>query len=389
MVEAAPQARPGSRLAVLDGYRAVAILLVLGFHYGVRWAPPWSKDVYLPYHGLFAHLWPLKYGRSHACFFFILSGFVILLTLERCSNLVDFWRKRLARLWPALILCAGLTTLALALWGPAEWRKDPLSFLLSILMTDPDLFQKLVPNIDVDWIDGAYWTLAAEARFYIWVGLIFLLPRRVFLPAWLGLQLLSACLAPPAMDAVKALVPARMVLMPDYMPYFTLGICLFEIFRSGRWSGLPVYGALFGVLMIGLNAAGWSSFAFEDPKGRLVVNAFWIGMSVLFVLKSPLVRPLAWAPLAKLGEASYALFLLHEAAGISLMGMLDRLGVHPLVNLALVVAGMIGMSLLIHRFVEEPARKLILGWTNGLVAQVSRRAPWLNYPRPLTQPRAV
>ncbi len=284
------------------------------------------------------------------------------------------------------MLCAAITTVTLALWGPKEWRTDPISFVLSILLTDPDLVQKWVPGIDVDWVDGAYWTLAVEARFYLWAGFLFLLPRRVFLPAWLGLQLCSAVIAAPAFDAIKALEPARMVLMPDYVPYFTLGICLFEINRTGRWSGLPLFGALFGAVMIAVNAGGWSRFAFEDPAGRLAVNAFWVLMSLLFVAKSPLLRPFAWGPLAKLGEASYALFLLHEAAGISIMGVLDRLGVNPFVNLALVAAGMIGASLLIHRLVEEPARKALLGWTNGLVARLSRRAPWLNYPRPLTQP---
>lgn len=387
MVELAPAARPSSRLAVLDGFRAVAILLVIGFHYGVRWAPPWTRDAsWLPYGEMFTGVWILKYGRSHACFFFLLSGFVILLTLERCSGVADFWRKRLARLWPGLIVCASLTTLALLTWGPRQWLKDPVSFILSVLMIDPEVLQPHFPHTDLGWIDGAYWTLAVEARFYLLVSVVFLLPRKAFLPAWLGLQAASFALAWPPLAGEGAL---HMLLMPIYLPYFTLGICLFEIWRSRRWAGLPLWGALAAAAMIGVNALWWTNFPHEDPLGRFAVNAGWIALFALFVSGSPLVRPLAFGPLARLGEASYALFLLHEAAGMALTFALQRLGLPPLLNLATVVTVMIAVSLVIYHFVEQPARLALLSAFKPLVDWISVRAPWLGYAPRLTQPQSV
>ena len=380
---------PASRIGVLDGFRTMAIFLVVGFHYGVRWTQPMSGNLY-PHGDRFAGSLVLQYGWAAVELFFMMSGFVILLTLERCDSLPDFLRKRVARLWPALVLCAAITTLTLGAFGPREWLRDPLSFALSILFIDPEVFQPLVHNRDIGWIDGAYWTLAVEMRFYLLAGAVFLAGRRRFLAAWLGLQLVSFLIGSPWLAGVPQLYWPRTVLMPVYLPYFTLGICFFEVFRAKAWRLLPTAGVLAATGMILINAGLWGAF-----KGRgetvpvLIVNALWIGLFWLFVIDSPLVRPFALKPFARLGESSYSLFLLHEAAGIALMNALTALGSPPLATLAVVVVVMVGASMLIFRFVEEPAKDWLLSRSKGLSARASKRMPWLNYAPPLTQPQPV
>ncbi|UQG59064.1 acyltransferase family protein [Marinobacter sp. M3C] len=80
-----PNSSSGSRLGSLDALRGLAALGVVLFHY-------------LPYyHEMYAHgfaLWPwlnhgLSFGRYGVHLFFILSGFVIFMTLER--NAHDGW----------------------------------------------------------------------------------------------------------------------------------------------------------------------------------------------------------------------------------------------------------------------------------------------------------
>lgn len=381
--------QPASRIEVLDGFRAMAILLVVGFHYGVRWTAPWSTNLY-PYGDAFAGSFVLRYGWAAVELFFMMSGFVILLTLERCDSFLDFFRKRIARLWPALVLCATLTSVMLLAWGPAEWRKDPLSFLLSILFIDPDVFQPLVPGTDIGWIDGAYWTLAVEMRFYLLAGLVFLAGRERFLAAWLGLQVVSFLFGMPQINRSPELWLPRVLLMPVYLPYFTLGICFFEIFRSKAWRLLPSAGAALSVAMIAVNAGLWGAFAGKgDTVAVLAVNALWIGLFVLFVIGSPLLAPFAFRPLARIGESSYSLFLLHEAAGIALMNALAGLGLPPLVILAVVLVVMIGASMAIFHFVEEPSKTRLLAWSKGPAQALRRRAPWLAYGERLTEPKAV
>lgn len=368
-----------ARIDVLDGFRAIGVLLVMGFHYGPRWSHPWTSQHVLPYGDMLSGIVPFLYGRSHACMFFILSGFVILLTLERCTNVLDFFRKRVARLQPTLLLCATITTAMTYAFAPHEWIQGPVSFVLSVLMIDPHIVQPLLPHMKLGWVDGAYWTLAVEARFYILVAILFLLGKKAFLPVWLGLTVVAFLLGWPHIARLPELSWPRMILMPTYTPYFTIGICLFEVYRAKAWRLLPTIGFVGATAMVLVNALWWTRFAFEPAIGRAIVNACWITAFVLFAIESPLVRPLGWRPLTVLGGAGYSLFLLHEAAGAALMRPFDALGVWPPLILVISVLSMIALSLAIHRWFEEPARVWLLKASQGMVARVSVSAPWLNY----------
>ncbi|MEI9965313.1 MAG: hypothetical protein WDM92_12115 [Caulobacteraceae bacterium] len=61
------------------------------------------------------------------------------------------------------------------------------------------------------------------------------------------------------------------------------------------------------------------------------------------------------------------------------MRPLDAIGVPPVLILVIVVLAMIGLSLAIHKWFEEPSRRFILKATEGMVARVSVLAPWLDY----------
>lgn len=61
-----------------------------------------------------------------------------------------------------------------------------------------------------------------------------------------------------------------------------------------------------------------------------------------------------------LGLASFPLDVFHERVGIVAINLMSDLGVPALLNLPLVLAGAIGIALLINRFVEIPARRILL-----------------------------
>jgi peptidoglycan/LPS O-acetylase OafA/YrhL len=363
--QVAAKAEGGSRVAVLDGLRAVAILAVMAFHYGVRWTPPHSDTDLYPYHGFFGHL-PivtpvLNYGWAGVELFFVISGFVICMTLERCTTVWDFARRRLARLWPAMLVCAAIT-MAVAQFGPDQWRVGGFSFLSSILFIEPSLFGDWFGVDDLGWVDGVYWTLWIEVRFYIMAAILFALFRKRFLPALTALTVISFVAGVRMLEYPHRDV-AWLLLLPTFLPYFTFGAGLYRFNILRKLTFEAASAMLISTLII--FAQGWLSFDYPagGPIGFAVVNALILMAFILFALGSPLVRPFGWRPLAKLGEASYSLYLIHSVVGIVLIELLSKVIPWPLAIL-LVTAAMIALSLALFRWVEGPGKRLILRLTS-------------------------
>src|SRR3954466_2589137 len=106
------QRRARSRLAALDGLRLLAAFAVLSFHYtGIR-TPFWGA----PAHVVFPSLNQVtRYGYLGVELFFIISGFVILMTAYGRS-IESFSASRVARLFPAYWTAILLTFLLQQYW---------------------------------------------------------------------------------------------------------------------------------------------------------------------------------------------------------------------------------------------------------------------------------
>ena len=89
-----------NKILFLDGLRGIAILMVVIWHaYGSAYAE------YLPYGDQY-NVIPIRFFGFGVHLFFIISGFVILMTLERCSTLLDFALRRWLRLFPAMLVAS-------------------------------------------------------------------------------------------------------------------------------------------------------------------------------------------------------------------------------------------------------------------------------------------
>jgi peptidoglycan/LPS O-acetylase OafA/YrhL len=142
--------RPKNHLFALDGLRGIAILLVVGFHYFYINAAPFNRTDIYPYGNAFVE-WPVfQYGILGVPLFFIISGFVIALTLDGCSSPIEFAVRRFARLWPALIFWSIITFLVLSLSdAPFAVRMAPklVDFIPSWSLTPVVLWAKIFPDI--------------------------------------------------------------------------------------------------------------------------------------------------------------------------------------------------------------------------------------------------
>jgi peptidoglycan/LPS O-acetylase OafA/YrhL len=98
-----------ARLLELDGLRGLAALSVVLYHY-----------TYM-YNQFFGHrtkpLATFSRGMFGVDLFFIISGFVILMTVSRADNVLDFVVSRLSRIYPVYWVAIAFTFITLTISG--------------------------------------------------------------------------------------------------------------------------------------------------------------------------------------------------------------------------------------------------------------------------------
>ncbi|WP_209438848.1 acyltransferase family protein [Streptomyces durhamensis] len=355
----APASRPRSRLLALDGLRLVAALMVCLYHYTGRGGP-----VSASWHGSPDHLFPTLsraavYGNFGVQFFFVISGFVICMS-SWGRTLGDFFRSRVARLYPAywvaLVLVTG-ASLALPVVVHAV-RLD--EFLVNLTM--------LQQPMGATRVLGVCWTLWVEVRFYVLFALLVVLRgvtyRRVMLFACVWTTAAVLC-ASSRNDLLNQVV------MPEYAPFFVGGLALYLIHRFG--SDLLAWGIVAMSWLLAQSEATrglWGPHPHRDPYVVILIVTAAYGAVAAVALGW--TRWASWPWLVTAGALTYPFYLVHEHLGWFVIRVLHRgLGLPAWATLVTTVLGMLVLAWLIHRFVERPLGprlKRALKKTRGLPA---------------------
>jgi peptidoglycan/LPS O-acetylase OafA/YrhL len=330
-----------ARLQGLDSLRGMAALAVVLFHYTFGYTEVVGK--HMPGLDLIA-----TNGHFGIYLFFIISGFVIFMTLERSAKASDFSVSRFARLWPPYLVCAGLTSLLIV---ALNFNPDHLTVgdaLLNVLMMN-----KLLGNVS---IDPSYWTLTYEVLFYAGAAMIFfgLKIKRIEWAclAWLGLAFVAR-----VSTFNEHHQRVGVLLGVDFCHFFVLGMMIYLISqRRTDWLTWSTAILAFAMTLFG------PSF---NP-GAIMLWQFML-MTALFVLVVWLVaerkiRFLNIAPLLFLGEISYSLYLVHQIAGYWVIRQLEAVGWDPDHAIWVAVVCAILVATGVRKWVEVPAQKAIRGW---------------------------
>ena len=275
--------------------------------------------------------------------FFIISGFVILLTLERSPSVTEFAVARFARLYPAYWLSV-LVTAFYVLWVG--------KYGVTEVLVNATMLQTF---FGVTNITNPYWSLALELTFYVgMMGLAKLgLLRQldwlciVWLVAMAGVRL--AGLIQPAQD------PLLWVLfMPQFGAFFVAGMMLYR-FQSGRGTWLTGLALALAVLHALFGRDDWAHFSPALYSGVMLfcVALVWVAAS------GRMARIFTWPPLLALGHWSYSLYLLHcTVANLCVLAVV-ALGVPRLWSIAAALPISLAAAALSRRFVELPAQRWI------------------------------
>ncbi|MFF5182860.1 acyltransferase family protein [Streptomyces sp. NPDC000345] len=331
------------RLYALDGIRLLAALMVAVHHYaGTRrvnrpgnpvWDRPTSDIMPTVFH-------VAAYGWIGVEIFFVISGFVICMSCWGRTPR-QFFVSRVIRLYPAYWFAVLFTTGVLVAL-PGVWeRLRPRDVLLNLTM--------LQSGSGVRNVDGVYWTLWSELRFYllflvvVWMGLTY---RRVvlFCCVW-GT---AAMLAP-----VARLPLLELVADPEAAWYFIAGLALYLMHRFGQ--DLLLWGILAMAWLMGQRELGQRIDEVEHVgswRGALAV--FTVFLLVMLAVALGLTDRVRRRWLVTAGSLTYPLYLMHYAAGTAVISRLrDTMDARLL--LASLLAGFLVLSWAVHRFVERPA----------------------------------
>jgi peptidoglycan/LPS O-acetylase OafA/YrhL len=339
------------RIEYLDGIRGLAILLVLLYHAYARWPH------IVPFGDAYASVPLFAWGWLGVQLFFLVSGFVILMTLESCHGLKDFLYRRWIRLFPAMLLASLLLFLSAPLFPERPAGQPTLASLLpGLTFIDIKWFQ-FVLGWPQQPLEGAFWSLYVEFKFYVFAGLVyFWRGRNALLLALLAAHALSA-----ASIAAAEFFPGRYTLAAakacsalgfTHFGWFAAGALfwLYHKHRDARWFAAAV-------LMAALSAPFVRKLDLAPLLPALLVTAVF----ALALASAQMQALLRNRVLLFLGFVSYPLYLVHENLLVALTVKAGTLwpALPGLLLPLLPAGGVIFIAWLLARF-GEPALKAFI-----------------------------
>ncbi|GAA0502038.1 hypothetical protein Ade02nite_37910 [Paractinoplanes deccanensis] len=391
-----------TRLGWLDALRGYAALVVVLFHL--------SPQVL----GAERHLAIMRhidFGKYGVLLFFLVSGYVIPMSLERHGDLRRFWIGRLCRIYPAYLATVGLVavlvTAGLMHW-PASLRTETVTGVLAHLTMTPDL-------AGVRGVVRVLWTLSYEMAFYLIVAGLFAW-RLHRLSAWwaAGLALAAALAGPQLPDDLlgatfhdRRLTAAAVLLLTvlSVVAYVRrrlvraagaagLAVVLLPALNGHPAPGSTVIASWQGLALLAVMFAGTVVYRCENGHLRhrtaaaalavvllAVTGAHWahLGTRVWLLTGAAVAVTFAAAyalrhrafpeVLTGLGRISYSLYLLHVVVLFQLPRLIPGLASQPLTLRLATGAGYLTAALVLawisYRLVELPGQALGRRLTKG------------------------
>jgi peptidoglycan/LPS O-acetylase OafA/YrhL len=286
-----------------------------------------------------------SFGHFGVDVFFVISGFVIVNTLEK--NTAHFFYKRFLRLYPVYWLSLIITT----------------GFLISsdkVKLYDIEFYKMFFMNISmfqsffgIENIDGLYWTLGVELKWYILMFIMFQTKHPVMF-----LIILNSVLFLYQIERLS--IPfeniANDYFIGNYINLFTLGVLLYKSKNNVGSKNKHVLVKLSYVFVSILQAYFYIKHG--DSFGLVIL--FLLGSILFFsrLFQNENIKQskiLFW-----LGNISYPLYLFHATAAQLVLNL--GLSNH-LINAIFIIVVMFLSADIIHRTIEN---NLYNRWKNKI-----------------------
>lgn len=370
------RARPAS-LPALTGFRFIAAMMVVLSHFKV---PGIDGTAFMM----------TMSGYAGVTFFFVLSGFVLAYNYldgfqhelsARCVR--DYFVARFARVYPLYLFCL--------LPG---WLATPNSDIWMHLLT----LQAWHPDIEVAFgYNGPAWSVSVEAFLYVMFPIlipllsslgVFASPRRLAWAAFVIVSLLlllalnftlsgqSLLSATNPESAHRWLYRTPLSRLGDFV-LGILGAAYVMRFATEKpaellwWRGIAACAVVAVLVMAGNGTFHRSAFSWDVGYA---VPAVLLFMALAIDRHTSISRALGSPAMLLLGEASYALYLVHAIPGrvqpIQTGDVLTDLALYGIFMVLLIT-----LAIGLHVGLERPARQLIRTWLSSRSRDMASPSP--------------
>jgi peptidoglycan/LPS O-acetylase OafA/YrhL len=322
-----------NRFIELDALRAIAAIIVLISHYS--WAYPHYFNILKPEKFYF------KYGDWGVQFFFIISGFVIFMTLEKVMSVKEFALARFFRLYPVYWLCMFITLAFIYFLPFPNWGPFDIGFILKNL-TMLQVFMK------TGHIDQVYWSLCVEVAFYTIMGFVFYFKKMKQID-WVCLSWLILSLVVIYVDfPLKKYLVVLLIL--KFAPLFIAGIMFYKIKNS--------IGTIWNHLLIFTSFIVFSLILYTD---KIQHDSDWIPILLLLIVYATFYylmyttsKILRNPILLFFGSISYPLYLLHNVIGYCIITRLRLYTDNAYIYTGITTGIAIALAYLVSKYAEKP-----------------------------------
>lgn len=332
------------------------------------------------------HLWPsslgsivrepfYRFGYVGVSFFFILSGFVLAYSYgPRVESLRkgSFYYARFARIYPVYLLGAVLTLIVMVKSSPQRAVEE---FALTLPMIQAWLGERALSGNSVGW------SISVEA--FLYAVFPFVIPsfaamdrqRTIIALAASAIvvvipQLLAAFLLPShlGMDSAHDLAGFAKYFPLLHLPEFLAGVALARLFAiappqfSDRRTDVTVLASAAFAWLLAMSP--WRMPWPLTFTGGLVVP-FCLIIFALASGQGAIARFLSLPTMVLLGEASYAMYILHVVIHQLTLGILPK-GLGPLITIPIIL-----LSVFVYRYFERPCQTALLRLAKGRQAKLA------------------
>ena len=313
----------------IDVLRGIAILFVVIFHYTYHYSSDyllrndnWSLDI-------------AKFGWTGVDLFFIVSGYCIGMTIIKTHDLMDFIVKRFARLYPSYFLAGLITLIFYTLFELPGREVDWHTGIMNLI------FANFLPGLNYQYIDGIYWALIVEIKFYLFFGIIFFLTKSLnkSINIWLLVCLIG--------NLILSFDEDYFIFFTSIFPHANLFLFGLTLFAIKRLSNLNI-SIICTLLIISI---------FTNDRYQEFEIYFLFLLSIVGYILFKKIN-FKFNIFSYIGLVSYTWYLTHNAVGIIIIRELNKLNFES-VSVLVAIFLTFSLSTLIYFFIEIKAKLIV------------------------------